>query len=148
MGRIPASGLTREKLKTLMEGTSAGGELGSELVRLAARLILEEALEGEAEDALGRGYYMRGALPGEGSRSPSEMAEHQAECVDVDRTLHPHTSPAELNLDHPWLSRGLLERRQRCRCRGDVVTAANRNERCRSLIRWRGTHRLPPPGLQ
>ena len=32
MGRIPASGLTREKLKTLMEGTSAGGELGSELV--------------------------------------------------------------------------------------------------------------------
>jgi len=29
MGRIPASGLTREKLKTLMEGTSAGGELGA-----------------------------------------------------------------------------------------------------------------------
>lgn len=69
MGRIPASGLTREKLKTLMEGTSAGGELGSELVRLAARLILEEALEGEAEDALGRGYYMRGALPGAGYRN-------------------------------------------------------------------------------
>lgn len=69
MARIPASGLTREKLKTLMEGTSAGGELGSELVRLAARLILEEALEGEAEDALGRGYYMRGALPGAGYRN-------------------------------------------------------------------------------
>jgi putative transposase len=43
--------------------------LGSELVRLAARLILEEALEGEAEDALGRGYYMRGALPGAGYRN-------------------------------------------------------------------------------
>lgn len=69
MGRIPASDLTREKLKSLMEGTSAGGELGSELVRLAARLILEEALEGEAEDALGRGYYMRGALPGGGYRN-------------------------------------------------------------------------------
>jgi transposase-like protein len=69
MERIPASRLTREKLKTLMEGTSAGGELGSELVRLAARLILEEALEGEAEDALGRGYYMRGALPGAGYRN-------------------------------------------------------------------------------
>jgi putative transposase len=69
MERIPASRLTREKLKTLMEGTSTGGELGSELVRLAARLILEEALEGEAEDALGRGYYMRGALPGAGYRN-------------------------------------------------------------------------------
>jgi putative transposase len=69
MERIPASRLTREKLKALMEGTSTGGELGSELVRLAARLILEEALEGEAEDALGRGYYMRGALPGAGYRN-------------------------------------------------------------------------------
>jgi hypothetical protein len=39
MERIPASGLTREKLKTLMEGTSAGAELGSELVRLAASAV-------------------------------------------------------------------------------------------------------------
>ena len=69
MARIPASDLTREKLKTLMEGTSAGGELGSELVRLAARLILEEALEGEADDALGRGYYRRGARPDAGYRN-------------------------------------------------------------------------------
>jgi transposase-like protein len=69
MGRIPASERTREKLKVLMGGTQETGELGSELVRLAARLILEEALEGEAEDALGRGYYMRGALPGAGYRN-------------------------------------------------------------------------------
>jgi hypothetical protein len=37
------------------------GELGSKLVRLAARLILE--------DALGRGYYVRGAVPGAGYRN-------------------------------------------------------------------------------
>ena len=32
-----------------------------ELVRLAARLIIEEGLEPEATDALGRSYYARGA---------------------------------------------------------------------------------------
>jgi putative transposase len=69
MRRIPASESTREKLKTLVEGTNAGGELGSDLVRLAARLILEEALEGEADDILGRGYYARGAIPGTGYRN-------------------------------------------------------------------------------
>ena len=69
MARIPASERTREKLKALIEGTNAEGELGSELVRLAARLILEEALEGEADDALGRGYYRRGAMPGAGYRN-------------------------------------------------------------------------------
>ena len=48
MERIPASDRTREKLKALMEGRSEVGDGRSELVRLAARLIIEEALEGEA----------------------------------------------------------------------------------------------------
>jgi hypothetical protein len=39
-----------------MEGRSEVGDGRSELVRLAARLIIEEALEGEARDALGRDY--------------------------------------------------------------------------------------------
>src|SRR5438034_10747460 len=60
MERIPASERTREKLKAVIEGSSEGGGT-SELVRLAARLIIEEALEGEARDALGRDYYARGA---------------------------------------------------------------------------------------
>jgi len=63
MERIPASERTREKLKAVIEGTSEGGGT-SELVRLAARLIIEEALEGEARDALGREYYARGTAPG------------------------------------------------------------------------------------
>ena len=41
MERIPASERTREKLKALIEGRSEAEERGSELVRLAARLILE-----------------------------------------------------------------------------------------------------------
>ena len=68
MDRIPASERTREKLKALMTGSEI--EDGrSELVRLAARLIIEEALEGEVRDALGRGYYARGAAPGAGYRN-------------------------------------------------------------------------------
>jgi putative transposase len=69
MDRIPASQRTREKLKALMEGRSEAEEGSSELVRLAARLIIEEALEGEARDALGRDYYARGAAPGAGYRN-------------------------------------------------------------------------------
>jgi transposase-like protein len=39
------------------------------LVRLAARLILKEGLEGEATDALRREYYARGAAAGAGYRN-------------------------------------------------------------------------------
>jgi transposase-like protein len=69
MERIPASERTREKLKVLIEGRSETQDGRSDLVRLAARLIIEEALEGEAGDALGRDYYARGARPGSGYRN-------------------------------------------------------------------------------
>src|SRR5947199_9548548 len=69
MDRIPASERTRERLKALMEGHGEAGDLRSELVRLAARLIIEEGLEGEATDAMGREYYGRGAAPGVGYRN-------------------------------------------------------------------------------
>jgi hypothetical protein len=62
MERIPGSDRTREKLRALMDGRSQVADERSELVRLAAQLIIEEALEGEARDALGRDYYARGAL--------------------------------------------------------------------------------------
>jgi transposase-like protein len=69
MERIPASERTRERLKALMNGESEAVDGRSELVRLAARLIIEEALEGEAKDAVGRDYYARGAVPGGGYRN-------------------------------------------------------------------------------
>jgi transposase-like protein len=69
MDRLPASERTREKLKALMEGRSEVEDGRSELVRLAARLIIEDALEGEARDAVGRDYYARGARPGSGYRN-------------------------------------------------------------------------------
>jgi transposase-like protein len=69
MERIPASERTRELLKGLMEGRSESPDMRSDLVRLAARLIIEEGLDCEARDALGRDYYAHGAEPGRGYRN-------------------------------------------------------------------------------
>jgi len=66
MERIPASERTRERRKTLMDGKVKHGEAKTDLLRLAARLIIEEGLEAEADEALGRRYYARGAAPGTG----------------------------------------------------------------------------------
>ena len=46
---------------------------GRTLVKLATRLIVEEALEGEAGDAVGRDYYEHGAQPGHGYRNGYRM---------------------------------------------------------------------------
>jgi putative transposase len=60
MARVPASERTRNALKDTLAGKTEVDK--SSLVRQAARLIVEEALEGEAADALGgRGYYAHGA---------------------------------------------------------------------------------------
>ena len=67
--RIPASMRTREALAALIEGRLASPTGRSELVELATRLIVEEALEGEVRDALDRGYYERGDAPGQGHRN-------------------------------------------------------------------------------
>jgi transposase-like protein len=60
---------TREALSALIEGRLASPAGRSELVELATRLIVEEALEGEVRDALDRGYYERGGAPGQGHRN-------------------------------------------------------------------------------
>ncbi len=59
MARVPASERTRNELKEMMAGKTSTDR--SALVRQAARLIVEEALEAEAGEALGRGYYEHGA---------------------------------------------------------------------------------------
>ena len=59
MKRLSAPDRTREELRALI-----GGDLGmasgrSDLVRLALRLIVEEPLEGEVSNAVGRERYER-----------------------------------------------------------------------------------------
>jgi putative transposase len=69
MKRIPASMRTRESLSALIEGRLLSPDGRSERVRRATRLILDEALEAETRDALGRDDYERGAEEGRGTRT-------------------------------------------------------------------------------
>ena len=57
--RVSATDRTRERLEALIDGRLTTAPERSDLVRLAARLILEEALEGEVRDRLGRERYER-----------------------------------------------------------------------------------------
>ena len=67
--RIPASERTREALSDLIEGRLSSEAGRTELVHLATRLIVEEGLEAEVRDALGREYYERGGEPSGGYRN-------------------------------------------------------------------------------
>ncbi len=67
--RVPASMATRQQLSALIEGHLSSADGRGELIKLATRLIVEEALEAEAGDALGRDYYEHGAEPGQGYRN-------------------------------------------------------------------------------
>ena len=67
--RIPGSERTREALQGLIEGRLSSDNAKSDLVRLATRLIIEEGLEAEVRDALGRDYYEHGERPGGGHRN-------------------------------------------------------------------------------
>ena len=67
--RLPASQHTREELRSLIEGRLSTASAKDELVKLATRLIVEETLESEAGDVVGRDYYEHGAQPGQGYRN-------------------------------------------------------------------------------
>lgn len=69
--RLQASERTREALNDLIEGRLSSENAKSALVRLATRLIIEEGLEEEVRDALGRGYYEHGGTSGGGHRNGS-----------------------------------------------------------------------------
>lgn len=67
--RIPASEQTHQRLEALLKEGVADGDARTELFKLAVRKIVEEALEAEVSDVLGRGYYESGAEPGRGYRN-------------------------------------------------------------------------------
>ena len=69
MERLSAPERTREEFRALMNGELGTVAGRSDLVRLALRLIVEEALEGEVADVLGRERYERS----EGERPATAM---------------------------------------------------------------------------
>ena len=59
MKRVAAPERTRERLRALMDGRLGTAPARSNLVLLAAQLIVEEALEAEVRDEVGRERYER-----------------------------------------------------------------------------------------
>lgn len=59
MARVPASETTRKRLKQMFEGKEEIDR--SALIRESVRLMVEEALEAEVSEALGRGYFEHGS---------------------------------------------------------------------------------------
>ena len=97
--RLPASMRTREELSALIEGRLASPAGRSALVELATRLIVEEALEGEAQDTLGRDYYEHGAVPGQGYRNGTRPG--RLKTAEGNMT---YSAPQISGLDQPYRS--------------------------------------------
>jgi transposase-like protein len=90
---------TREALSALIEGRLASPAGRSELVELATRLIVEEALEGEVRDALDRGYYERGDAPGQGHRNG-----HRTHRLKSAEGALEYSAPQVAGLEQPFRS--------------------------------------------
>jgi transposase-like protein len=90
---------TREALQALIEGRLASPAGRSELVELATRLIVEEALEGEVRDALERGYYERGTAPGQGHRNG-----HRTQRLKTAEGRLESSAPQVAGLEQPFRS--------------------------------------------
>jgi putative transposase len=97
--RIPASMRTREALAALIEGRLASPAGRSELVALATRLIVEEALEGEVREVLDRGYYEHGRAPGQGHRNGQRLQRLQTAEGGLE-----YSAPQVAGLEQPFRS--------------------------------------------
>src|ERR687888_2618503 len=74
----PSDRLKQEVAELLSSGLRpAEADPAGKLVRLAARLVLQEALEQEQTDFIGRGRYERGQTPRQGYRNGYEPAALQ-----------------------------------------------------------------------
>ena len=98
--RVPASERTREALRDLIEGRLVTEDARSELIRLATRLIAEEAMEAEQRDELGRDYYARGAAPGQGYRNGYRRGK-----LKTAEGLIEYAVPQVAGLEEPFRSR-------------------------------------------
>jgi hypothetical protein len=83
--RIPASERTSQKLNELLTHGVADGDTRTKLRKLAVRNIVEEALEAEVSEALGRGYYENSEEPGRGAVSQWLSAWAAGHCGRGDR---------------------------------------------------------------
>ena len=93
MARVPASGTTRKRISELLSGEFDK----SELVKAAMQLIVEEALEAEVSEALGRGYYERGASAGYRNGYRTARLKSAEGAIE-------YAAPQVSDTDSPWRS--------------------------------------------
>ncbi len=91
---------TRRNLSDLIEGRLSSPQGRSQLVDLATRLIIEEALEAEARDVTGRKYYEHGVEPGQGYRNGNRTAQLKTAEGAIDCS-----APQLAGRDEPFRSR-------------------------------------------
>ena len=108
MKRVSAPERTRERLRALIEGQLGTAPDRSNLVLLAAQLILEEALEGEVRDEIGRDRYERAGGDVSGYRNGYRTAEGMVEnaAPQVRETAEPFVSRIRQNLAGQPSARG------------------------------------------
>ena len=97
--RIPGSMRTRQSLSDLIEGRLSSPDGRSELVKLATRLIVEEGLEAESREAVGRDYYAHGAMAGQGYRNGTRTGRLKTAEGFVD-----YSAPQVAGRDEPFRS--------------------------------------------
>ncbi|MCZ6515758.1 MAG: hypothetical protein O6850_07835 [Acidobacteria bacterium] len=83
----------------MLEGRLSTPDRHTELVKLATRLITEEALEAECWDAFGRAYYEHGAAPGQGYRNGV-----RAGCLKASGGLIDYSVPQIAGCEEPFRS--------------------------------------------
>ena len=99
--RVPASERTRQRIEELLaNGVGEGSDVRSELVRLGVRKLVEEALEGEVEDELGRAYYRRGGSGERGGYRGYRTARLRTAEGNVE-----YAAPQVSDRDEPFRSR-------------------------------------------
>jgi len=95
MKRLPASEATRKRIAGLMNEDFSK----SALMKAAMQLIIEEALEAEVEDGLGRGRYERGGAEAKGYRNGVRPGHLKTAEGPIDYAVPQVTGMAE-----PWVS--------------------------------------------
>lgn len=96
MRKLAASEMTRKKIEELMnQGFDA-----SELMRTGMRLMIEQALEAEVDDALGRERYERTPGPAKGYRNGKRMGHVKTAEGVVDFSM-----PQVTGMEQPFVSR-------------------------------------------
>ena len=97
--RIPASQQTSERIQQMVEAFEAYRE-GPSLTQLGLRKIVEELLEAEVAERLGRGYYERGGGAGAGHRNGYRRGRLKTAEGEVEYSI-----PQVRGLEEPFRSR-------------------------------------------